>query len=58
MHTTEIIPNAVIFLIGHPCPRHEDKEDDIHDHQHDNQPEDLYQGRCYDCYRYAIFFAD
>lgn len=41
MHASQIIPNRVILLIGHPRPRHKDKEKHIHDEQHDDQSKNL-----------------
>ena len=41
MHAAKIVPDVVIFLIGHPWPRDKDKENDIHDLKHDYKAEDL-----------------
>lgn len=36
MHASEIVPDVVILLVGHPWTRHEDKEDYVHDLKHDD----------------------
>lgn len=38
---TQVVPNSIIFLIGHPRARHEDKEYDIHDDEHNDESKDL-----------------
>ena len=41
MHTMKVVPDYIIFLIGHPCGRHKQEEEDIQNREPNDQIEEL-----------------
>ena len=41
MHSTQITPDSIILLVGHPRVGDKNKEDDIHKNEHNDQSENL-----------------